>query len=256
MGARENIAFLVGSESRVELFRTLAERPYRPTELAEQCSCARETAQRTLGRFVERGWVAQSDCRYYLTPGGRSLLEQYNEFADVVRGADELEAFLTNLGSVAEEFPIERYRGVTLTKATTTDPHAPIDRYLTVLGSEPVDSFVGITPVVSRVYNEAAASIIGPETEMELVVDDSVLSVSESEYPDALQRANELDQFELLLTPSDIDFGLTVVDDYAYVGAYDDQSSLVACVDGNSEPLLSWARDVYSDYRQSAQPLR
>lgn len=255
MGVREDIAFLVGSESRINLLQALSERPYRPTELADECSCARETAQRTLGGFVERGWVTKSNARYQLTPGGVSVLEEYSDFVDVVRGADRLETFLTNLGTFAEQFPIDRYEEMTVTEASGADPHAPIDRYLTVLGSSPVESFKGITPVVSRVYNEAAASVIGPETEMELVIDDSVLSVSESAYPDALQRATDLEQFSLFLSPEDIDFGLALVEDYAYVGAYDEHSNLVASVDGECEPLLAWAREVYHDYRQSSELL-
>lgn len=255
MGAREDIAFLVGSASRVELLQALADRPSRPTELAERCSCARETAQRTLGGFVERGWVTKSEGRYQLTPGGSNVLDQYSEFGEVVRGAGKLETFLTNLGTVAEGFPAHIYDEVTVTEASKTDPHAPIDRYLTFLGTEPVDSFEGVTPVVSRVYNEAATAIIGPETEMELVIDDSVLTVSETEYPEALQRADQLEQFSLLLTPEDIDFGLALVDGRAHVGAYDGNSNLVASVDGDSEPLLTWAREVYQEYRQSATPL-
>ena len=255
MGARDEIAFLVGSASRVELLRALAERPYRPTELAEQCSCARETAQRTLSGFVERGWVKKSNAQYRLTPGGVGILEQYNNFSDVVEGTDRLETFLTNVGTMAEEFPIESYESVTVTEASSTDPHAPIDRYLTVLGSEPVDSFEGVTPIVSRVYNEAATSIIGPETEMELVVDDSVLSVSQAEYSNALQRANELEQFSLFLTPDDIGLGLAIVDNYAYVAAYDEHNNLVASVDGDNERLLTWAREVYCEYREPAKPI-
>jgi predicted transcriptional regulator len=255
MCAREDIAFLVGSATRVELLQALADCPSRPTELAERCSCARETAQRTLGGFVERGWVTNSEGRYRLTPGGSNVLDQYREFGEVIRGADRLETLLTNLGTVAEGFPTQIYDEVTVTEASKTDPHAPIDRYLTFLGGEPVGSFEGVTPVVSRVYNEAATAIIGQETEMELVVDDSVLAVSQTDYPEALQRANQLEQFTLLLTPEDIDFGLAIVDGRAYVGAYDENNNLVASVDGDSEPLLAWAREVYRGYRQSATAL-
>lgn len=252
MDAREDIAFLVGSSSRVELLRALAERPYRPTELANVCSCARETAQRTLGGFVERGWVQKSEAQYRLTPGGVSVLEQYEKLTDVVLSVERLETFLTNAGSAIEDLPTETYGELTVTEASNTDPHAPINRFLTVLGSDPVELFKGITPIVSPVYNEAAASIIGPETEMELIIDDSVLAISEAEYPEALQRANDLPQFSLYLTPRDIDFGLTIVDGHAYVGAYDEYNNIVASVDGESETLLTWAQELYAEYQRSA----
>ncbi|EJN61635.1 helix-turn-helix transcriptional regulator [Halogranum rubrum] len=252
MGSRENIAFLVGSSSRIDLLRALAERPYRPTEIAKVCSCARETAQRTLGGFVERGWVQKSEAQYQLTPGGVSVLEQYEKLADVVQNAERLETFLTNAGSAIEDLPTETYDELTVTEVSNSNPHAPIDRFLTVLGSTPVESFKGITPVVSPVYNEAAASVIGPQTEMELVIDDSVLATSESEYPEALQRASDLSQFSLYLTPREIEFGLTIVDGHAYIGAYDEFNNVVASVDGRSEAILTWAQTLYSEYQRSA----
>lgn len=252
MNAREDIAFLVGSTSRIEILEKLAERSFRPTVLAEQCSCARETAQRTLAGFVERGWVTKTDGRYELTPGGEQVFKQYSQLAGVVSGASRLREFLIEAGEEVTDLPVEMYSEVTVINATNCNPHAPIDRYLTVLGSESVGSFKGITPMVSRVFNEAAATAIGSKTQMELIIDESVLTVSETEYPDALQRAYDLDQFTLLLSPDTIEFGLTLVDGHVYIGAYDDHGNLVASVDGTSDVLYEWAENLYERYRRSA----
>lgn len=258
MNAREDIAFLVGSASRVEILRALIESPSTPTSLADRCSCARETAQRTLSGFADRGWVTKTDGQYELTAGGTSVLEQYERLSTVVVGADQLQQFLRNVGPAADTFSVESIVGgeqVTVTNATADNPHAPIDRYLTFLGADPVDSFRGVTPIVSRVYNEAAERILGPNTSMELVIDESVLAVSETEYPDALQRAWDLDQFTLYVSPNSVDVGVALVDGRGFVGAYDQQGNLVASVDGSGDQFLTWANTVYDEYRQSATRL-
>ncbi|SDM85476.1 Predicted transcriptional regulator, contains HTH domain [Halogranum gelatinilyticum] len=258
MNAREDIAFLVGSASRIRIFQAVAEQPATPTSLADRCSCARETAQRTLSGFVQRGWIAKENGQYELTVGGESVLEQYERLTGVVDGASRLQQFLTNAGATADGFPIAAVAdddGVTVTTATAEDPHAPIDRYLTFLGTEPVGSFKGVSPIVSRVFNEAAETIIGEKTEVELIIDESVLSVSESEYPDALRRVGELEQFTLLVAPEEICVGVALIDGRAFVGAYDGHNNLVATVDGRNDQLVTWTTSLYESYRESATQL-
>ncbi|WP_129115600.1 helix-turn-helix transcriptional regulator [Halegenticoccus tardaugens] len=255
MSAREDIAFLVGSSIREEILRELSESNMRPTELAAECSCARETAQRTLAGFVDRGWVTKEDGRYRITPAGDLVLEQYERLASTVTGAHRLRPFLANAGLVAQRLLPDALGCFTVTTATSDNPHAPIDRYLSVLGDEPVSSFRGITPIVSRVFNEATEAVIGPETEMELVIDESVLDASRTDYPDALRRAFELDQFDLFLASETIDFGLALVDGHAYVGAYDEDGNLVASIDGTDETLRELASDLYVEYRSRSNLL-
>jgi len=253
MSSREDVAFLVGSSSRLELLRTVVDEPYRPTELAETCDCARETAQRTLSEFVDRGWVVKSDSEYEATRAGELVLDGYDALATTVRTADRLGPFFANAGRLGEELPRSLLDGVTVTSASPDQPHAAIDRFLEVVGEEPVDSFYGISPIVSRVFNRAAERLIGPETEVELVIDEEVLSASESEYTEALQRAFELDGMQLYLSHRRLDSGLALVDDRAFLGAYDDDGNLVAGVDGDGPEFVSWVSETFERHRAAAE---
>lgn len=256
MSAREEIAFLVGSESRVAVIRALRNRPYRPTELATECSCARETAQRTVTAFAERGWVEKltDDGRYALTAAGDVVADSYDEFEATVDVADRLSVLLSNLGDVAAGLDPVVLDRLHAAEATADNPHAPINRFLTVTGEDHVERFRGITPIVSRIFNEAAAQVIGPESSVELVIDESVLETSASEYPDDLERAFELDQFELFVAPTKLDFGLMLTDGHAYLAAYDSQGTVVASVDGTDDEFVEWAEETFRRYRESARP--
>jgi len=253
MSARNDIAFLVGSESRVEVLRATATEPRRPTELAEACDCARETAQRTLGGFVDRGWVVKEDARYRTTRAGELVLDQYESLAATVGTADRLGPFFANAGRLGEQLPRPLLDDVTVTTATADRPHAAIDRFLDVMGDDPVETFLGITPIVSRVFNRAAERVIGPETDVELVIDEQVLSTSRDAYPEALQRAFELDGMRLYLSPRSLESGLALVDGHAYLGAYDGEGNLVAGVDGDESAFVSWVEEAFERHRAGAE---
>lgn len=255
MNAREDVAFLVGSQSRESILRALAEEPRRPTELAKVCDCARETAQRTLAGFCDRGWVQKSDRLYHLTPGGEMVFERYEALIDTVECTDRMGEFLTNAGNICDDIPHEVLDEVTVTSAVDNDPHAPINRYLTVLGREPVGRFRGVSPVVSRVFNEAAEEVLGPETEMELIIDQGVLDRSKAEYQEAFELGKELDQFSLRLVDEEVDFGLLLVDGHALVAAYDKYGNMVALVDGDAPEVVAWVEELYESLRARSIPV-
>jgi predicted transcriptional regulator len=252
MTSREDIAFLVGSECRVGMLRTLDADPLRPSVLAERVSCARETAQRNLAGFVERGWVRKRNGRYELTVAGRMVLERYDSLARTVESATHLEEFLANVGDALDDLDPELLADQTVTTSRADHPHAPIERWLDIVDGV-VDDYHGITPIVSRVFNEAAERAIGPDTHMELVVDESVLRTSAEQFPEALERALELDQFTLWLSPVDLDFGLAISDGHVWLAAYDDTGNVIASVDGDDDAFVEWARETYGKYRERSK---
>jgi predicted transcriptional regulator len=248
MTAREDVAFLVGSECRVETLRVLDGESLRPSRLAERVSCARETAQRNLAGFVDRDWVEKSEGTYRLTAAGRMVLEQYESLESTVESAQKLRVLLANVGDAADAVDPELLARQTVTTASPENPHAPIDRWLDIVAGG-VDSYYGVAPIVSRVFNEAAADAIGEDTEMELVIDESVLETSREEFQEALQRAFELDQFTLWVAPRELDYGLAVSDGHVWLAAYDDLGNVVASVDGDEDRFVEWATDSYRSLR-------
>ncbi|RLM53149.1 hypothetical protein DVK02_15025 [Halobellus sp. Atlit-31R] len=254
MNARENVAFLTGSEVRIEVLRALRSGVARPTELAEECSCARETAQRAVTAFVERGWaekVSTSD-GYRLTRAGELVGRNYDEFEQCMAVATRFEHLLSNLGGAASDLTCDTLTKTTYAQATAENPHAPIGRFLTVVGEDPIDQFRGVTPIVSGIFNQAADRVIEPESDVQLVVDREVLTTSASEYPEALDRAEDLDGLTLYVSESPLEFGLLLVDGHAYLGAYDDHGNLVASADGTSDPFVEWAVQSFRRIRANA----
>ena len=254
MGAREDISFLVGSESRVSILRTVSEEAYRPTKLAEVCSCARETAQRTLSGFADRGWVEKESGDYRCTPAGELILDEYEELATVVDHAGRMSKFFANAGAAAD-VPVSILDDLSFTESVKESPHAPLNRYLELFGGEEVETLRGVTPIVSRVFNDAASRAIGEETSAELVIDESVLDASRTGFVNDLRTAARMDQFTLYLSSEPVEFGLAIIDGHGCVGAYDGDGNLVACVDGATEEFGEWVRELYRERRAAADRL-
>ena len=252
MNARDDIAFLAGSRVRTDILRALRSATARPTELAEEYSCARETAQRAVSAFVERGWAEKvsTEDGYRLTRAGELVADGYDEFERCVVGSNRFRELLANLGTISERIDCETLSEVTYAQATAENPHAPIDRFLAVVGDEPVEQFYGITPIVSRVFNRAAGRVIRPETDVQLIVDRDVLTASVSEYPEALERAEELEGFTLYVSQEPLESGVMIVDGHAYLGAYDDDGNLVASADSAGEAFVSWAEETFESVRE------
>lgn len=252
MNPRDDIAFLVGSDSRVRVLRLLHEQRLRPTEIVDRCTCTRETVQRTLSGFGDLGWVEKTGKHYHTTLAGDMVLESYEDLSTVVTDVHDLRPFLEHASEEFHDIPPGVLSSTTITTATAENPHAPINRYLELMDSGYVTQFRGVTPIVSGIFNQASESAIGPETDMQLVIDESVLERSRTDYEDALQAAYDLDQFTLYLSSEPIEFGLALIDSVSWLGAYDDDGNLVACVDGEHPALLDWATSVYERQREAA----
>ena len=117
---------------------------------------------------------------------------------------------------------------------------------------ESVEEFRGITPIVSQVFNRAADRAIDPDSRVDLVVDEEVLTASIEEYPGALERAAALPGFTLYVAEEPLEFGLMAIDGHAFLGAYDDGGNLVASVDGTEEAFVSWADRTFERIRERA----
>ena len=49
-----------------------------------------------------------------------------------------------------------------------------------------------------------------------------------------------------------IGFGLTILDDHVFLGAYDDQGRCRSIIDGTNDALYDWADALFEEYRATA----
>jgi len=249
MTARGAIEFLSGSEHRVELLSAL-EQPRRPSELEAASAASRATIQRSLSGFTERGWAHKEDRCYRLTVAGELVLEAYRDAERVIGTVAEAGPELAHLQGV--DLPAEALVEATVVTADERTPHAAMEYYMEAVQRVDTDEFVGMTPVVSGLFDNAHQELVS-RVPSELVVDSDTLATAREETPEALAAAAGLESLTVYVHPEPVTFGLGVCDDWAFVGAYDDAGRMRACIAGDG-PLLEWARETFASYRERAEP--
>lgn len=253
MSPDERIRFLAASENRVQLLSTLDDGPVRPSRLVDELSMSRSAIQRNLRAFLERGWATRAEEGYVSTFGGRLLLYRYRELAETVEFVEEYGEYLDTLAEAGLPLTPEDLETVTITTATRNDPHAPLRRYATRVADLRARTFQGIAPVVSPVFNRAHGEVLSETVDAELIVDEDTLSASRSAYPEALDGALEADSLGLYVHPGSLSFGLSLFEDHAFAGIYDESGQFVACFDGGAESFRERVGAVYERHREAAR---
>lgn len=251
----ESIRFLTSSEHRTRLLSALEDGPARPSTLLEELPMSRSSIQRNLRSFVERGWVSRGEEGYRCTFGGRLVLHRYRDLAGTVRLVEEYGPFLDALADTGLALTRDDLETVSVTAATPNDPHAPLHRYADRVSELESTTFRGLAPVVSPLFKDVHRTPIARASDAELVIDEEAFSTSRTGYPEALAAAVEADALELYVHPGTLSFGLSVFDDYAFAGAYDDAGQFVACFESGDASFRERVREIYEERRDAARPV-
>jgi predicted transcriptional regulator len=251
MSVDDAIRFLASSPNRVALLDALADEPDPPAALAGRCQIARSSLHRNLSALSERGWARKCDGRYRSTAAGEMVLAAYRDLEEAVSQAAVAAPFLDALVAGGFSLTPDELSTATVTRVTDGDPYAPVHRYVErVRAIEPTE-FRGVTPVVNPVFNEAHAALLDDGVESELILGADALSASRSAYAERFAEAMTNDVLSIRVLEESPPIGLSVFDDYAFVGAYDDDR-LLACLEGDSATFVERAAALYEEYRERA----
>jgi predicted transcriptional regulator len=256
MPAREHIQFLAGSEYRVQLLSALQE-PKRPGTLVDEQLASRATVQRALSGFTERGWVRkeiETGC-YRLTTAGELVYDSYTELVGIVDRVEEAGESLSLLDCIEPNIPIEAVRTASMAVATPKTPHAAIDRYFNALenAESDIEYLYGMTPILSPVLNKAHEELVGSGVPTELIIDEETFEQIQSGETENTNDSLSIETFTLYVHPGSIGFGLGIVGERVFVGAYDSHGRSRANLDGTNDSLVEWAHTVYDKYKRESR---
>ncbi len=254
MDVQDAARFLVGSSDRLRLLDHLQAEPGTPSDVAAAVDLSHRSVQRTLAALVERGWAEKRGGAYHLTTIGRTVAHEHAAYLDRLGHIAELEPIYRGLPY--EVVPLPHVDDATVVVASKTDPQAPLTHYVSRVESLSTDRVRMVSPVLSRLYQEAHAKLVLRGVETELVLDAETVAAARSLNPDEFAFVVSVPRFRLYERPERIRFGLTLADDRALVAAYDDDGQLRALLDGTDDSLLEWARIQWDRHRATARRVR
>lgn len=247
----EGVRFLATSQNRVSLLEALDRGPLRPAEICKQLSLSRSATHRNLSDLTEKGWAKRVDEGYTATVGGRLVLGAYNELEETVRLVSEYGSSLEPLVDAGLTLSPAILDDAAITTATENDPHAPLRHYVERIREIELDRFRGITPVVSPLFNEAHQPVLSDGSDAELLLGSSALSTSKDDYETEFDSAMTADGLTLYVHPDPLSFGLSIVDEWVFLGAYEG-GQFVACFEWADPDVRAEAMAAYESYRAAA----
>jgi len=112
-----------------------------------------------------------------------------------------------------------------------------------------------VSPVVAEPFNDVGAELLQSGTDIEMVIDTTVLEQSKANYESDLELGAEHDGIELFVYEGSLGVGLAFDDERCCLGVYDGSNNLRAVLESDDERLHEWMAETFGDYRGQAAPL-
>ncbi|WP_224450505.1 helix-turn-helix transcriptional regulator [Haloprofundus salilacus] len=241
--------FLADSPDRLALLTRLREGVAGPATLADDLNCARRSVQRNLAAFAERGWVERGDGGYRLTTAGDLAATTHADYLDRLECLDRFAPLLRHLDADHAP-PLSMLGDADLVVASPENPQAPVHAYVDRLKRFEGDTVRMCSPVLSRIFHEAHASLAMRGVHTDLVLSEATATKARELNPMEFEAVLRVGVLDLYVHSDSVPFGLTVGEDNMLLAAYDEEGHLEACLASDDPDLLVWAGDLFERYRE------
>lgn len=257
MSGVDDIAFLSGSEARVDVLRLLkAEGPLTRRELRRRCEAANVTLSRNLEKLREQGWIVEEERSYELTIRGEEIANQFFDLLGTVEQVNRLETFLRWAPKGELDLDFGELAEAEITVGAKHNPFAPIGKYVDLLQGA-THAQIMLQPVGLKALQTAEEDLVVDDARYEIVVeDDFVRSLASSEEClGVLGRLAESEASSVTVHENELPFCLVVTDSLVQIGVQDEHNHPRALVQSDSETVYTWARRKFRAFREGARPL-
>ena len=241
--------FLADSPDRLALLIRLREGAAGPVTLANDLDCARRSVQRNLAAFAERGWVERGDDGYRVTTVGDLAATTHADYLDRLERLDRFAPLLRHLDADHAP-PLSLLEDAELVVSAPENPQAPVQAYIDHLKRFDGDAIRMCSPVLSRIFHEAHASLAMRGVHTDLVLSESTAEKARELNPLEFETVLRVGVLDLYAHPDSVPLGLTVGEDRLLLAAYDEEGHLEACLATDDPNLLAWGGDLFERYRE------
>jgi len=246
--------FLADSPDRLALLTRLRTGAAGPAALAADLDCARRSIQRNLAAFVDRGWVERSDDGYQLTTTGEYVATTHETYLDQLERIDRFDPLLRQLDPEHAP-PLALLEDADLVVTTPEHPQAPVQAYVDHLTQFDADTVRMCSPVLSRSFHDAHASLAMRGAHTTLVLPEATAQKARDLNPREFETILRIGPLDLYAHPDPIPVGLTIGENQLLVAAYDEDGHLEACLTTTNPELVAWAEARFEHYRDHATPI-
>ncbi|NHN61572.1 MULTISPECIES: winged helix-turn-helix domain-containing protein [Halorussus] len=250
--ALDAIQVFANSSHSVRVFEALADGPTTSRALAEQTGASRSTVARILADGETRGWVDSEGSQYELTDLGETMIDEFSDYLETIKGVHHLEEMIQWLPSPARELDFRHFRSADIITPTGTNPVKPFD-YLEEwvrTGSKKRSLAIGaVTRFVQLIHDQCVAGKLESESVIQADWFDT-LAAEPKQIPLWRTRAERGD---VLIYDGEVPISFHVIDEAVGIWASEEARDVVrGLVVVENPAVVSWAESLYADYRAEA----
>lgn len=263
---KERLWFLVNSQNRKVILRTLSENPARKAELA---SCQNLPSRSTVGRTIDtaetHGLVTRTECGdYTVTAHGKRALETYDDLVNAFAQILEKTPCLQNLDVECAEFPANALNDEEMVRGTPENPFSQrnrLIRFLDSLDETEVDHIRTFSSYFDLEISKALNPFMHAETQIDVISPASTLNhmPTVSESAEHVKQGLGAENVHWQLYPGELPAGLLIVDeDWVIAGPknVNEATEISGTVYCSDPEIVEWAMDLHKAYLEdSREPL-
>lgn len=252
----DGIAFLVRSENRVRVLRTVTADRRTRRELREGLSMSRTTLGRILNEFEERGWIRRTEEGYTTTTAADAILTKFVPLLETMEGIHNLGEAIEWLPPPARAVELRHFRDATVTTSTPDNPAAPFDRGLEAIRD--ADRYRGLTSTAIPSYVEALWEGLQEGLDFEGIIEASFVETLRDDPQRADPWYEFADREATWLYHGRVHINMHLVDDVAliWLGTHDeDELEVYGLLESENPAVLEWAESIYEEYRAESELL-
>ncbi|WP_435154283.1 helix-turn-helix transcriptional regulator [Haladaptatus sp. DFWS20] len=254
MDVPDTVAFLAASPERLRLLTHLREQSGSPRDVTDATDVSHRSVQRNLSEFANRGWVEKHDGVYELTTSGELVAQTHADYVDTLGTISAYDPFYRYLPDGDHAPDPAWLADATLVTASPDQPQAPVSQYVKRLRARQTETVRMLAPVLSRLYHDAHAELVLSGVDTELIMSPERIETARASNPLEFRLVSRaIDIYE---HDGNVEFGLTLGDDWAFAGAYDDDGQLRALLECDEREFLNWAEALYREYRDRSSSIR
>jgi predicted transcriptional regulator len=257
-GTIEELAFLARSPYRIQLLTQLSREERTRRDLREATGISQPTLGRILGDFERRGWISNNhNGAFNLTPLGELLADEVSDVLDAIETIDRLTDLAAHLPFERLDFDLNHLADSTITTPTSADPLAHMRRF---------DELADRATTVKMFSNVLSCTPAhGPsDADKEFLADVDELVVTEealrtdlddSDLREWIYRRIEDGDLSLYRYEGSADFLFGIFDESVGIVPIDDTGMPCGLIEAKADPIRTWARDTFEEYRRTATQL-